>query len=155
MLVILAERHAAKKRHIEETRRFIVYSLDHTIASATGDADKFIVLFDLSGMCLRLFKWPPVGVWPTVVSVCCVSAWAQESQVEQVASPLPLRRRVWVQQLRLQGAAQLLRPAAGAPLTITNLLISAVAPATEWHLFRGMAMSCSNAPSATCLNPGG
>lgn len=49
VMVILAARHNARDRHIEESRRFITYCLDHTVASAAGDADKFVTLFDLTG----------------------------------------------------------------------------------------------------------
>ena len=50
MQVILAARHKpGKKGQIDETRRFITYCLDHTIASATTGADKFVTLFDLTG----------------------------------------------------------------------------------------------------------
>lgn len=49
VMVILAARHNGRDRHIEETRRFITYCLDHTVDSAFGDADKFVSLFDLTG----------------------------------------------------------------------------------------------------------
>jgi hypothetical protein len=86
VLVILAARHNAGKRQIEETRRFITYCLDHTVASATKDADKFVVLFDLTG------QYCAKGLWRCVVQPllcaadhpCIGAAW---STVRRCAVP--------------------------------------------------------------------
>lgn len=67
--VILAARHKpGKKGQIDETRRFITYCLDHTVASATNGADKFVTLFDLTGQSCSAGPCEPRLVHPSVLS---------------------------------------------------------------------------------------
>ncbi|KAI5083991.1 hypothetical protein GOP47_0000160 [Adiantum capillus-veneris] len=51
--VILAARHFTCERNLEEFKRFVVYGFDKAVASLSADQEKFVLIADLKGYCVK------------------------------------------------------------------------------------------------------